>query len=114
MSPPNTVMVTTDASIEGWGSHAQGSEIHSTLFYGLLAPEEKWLHINVLALRAVCLMLDSLKQTLLSQIIQIESDNLINVAYINKEGRVHSRSLNQEAMLLYDWVVPMGAQFQAV
>ena len=70
-------------------------------------------HINVLELWAVRLMLLNLGQTLLSQVIWIESDNAMMVAYINKEG-VHSQALNHETMLLYEWVIPMGAQMQAV
>ena len=38
-SPPHTV--TTDASMEGWGGHAQGSELHSALFHGLWEPEKE-------------------------------------------------------------------------
>ena len=43
-SPPHTVTVTMDASMdasmEGWGGHAQGSGLHSVLFHMLWDPEE--------------------------------------------------------------------------
>ena len=32
---PHTVTVTTDATLERWGGHAQGSGLHSVLFHGL-------------------------------------------------------------------------------
>ena len=58
-------------------------------------------------------MLFNLKQTVFGQVIRIES-NTTTVAYITKEGAVRSRPQNQEAMLLYDWAIPMEAQFQAI
>ena len=72
------------------------------------------LHINVLELLVVWLMLASLKKTLFSQMIQVESDNLTTVAYINKEGGVHSQALNCKTMLLYEWSILLGTQLQVV
>ena len=69
-----------------WGGHAEGLELHSALFQGCWDWEEMSLHINGLELRAVCLMLCSLGEALLGQVIQIESDNTTTVAYINEGG----------------------------
>ena len=113
MPPQHTVTVTMDASLEGWGRHSQGSGLHSVLFHGLWDSEDRLLHINVLEAGAVRLMLLNLGQTLLSQVIQIESNNTTTVVYINKEG-IHSQALNRETMLLYDWAIPMNVQLQAV
>ena len=85
----------------GWGGHAQELELHFALFHGLWDQEETLLHINVLVLQAVRLMLCSLGEVLLGQVIRIESDNTTTVAYINKQGGVRSPALNQEALLLY-------------
>ena len=38
MPPPHTVTVRTDASMEGWGGHAQGLGLHSALFHRLWDP----------------------------------------------------------------------------
>ena len=84
------------------------------LFQRLWSVEERQLHINMSELRLVQLMLLNLKQTLFGQVIQTESDKTTTVMYINKTGEVHSRPLNQKAMFLYDWVIPMEAQLQAV
>ena len=114
MFPPHTFTVSTDASMIGWGGHAQGLELHSALFHGLWDQEETSLHINVLELRAVHLMLCSLGETLFGQVIRIESDNTTTVTYINKEGGVFSPALNREALRLYEWVVPRNIQLQVV
>ena len=50
MSHPHTVTGTTDASMVGWGGHAQGLGLHSTLFHRLWDQEERLLHVNVLEL----------------------------------------------------------------
>ena len=114
MFPPHTVTMTMDASMIGWGGHAQGLELHSALFHGLCDQEETSLHINVLELRVVHLMLCSLGETLLGQVIQIEHDNTMTVTYINKEQGICSLALNCEALRLYEWVVPRNIQLQAV
>ena len=49
----------------------------------------------------VRLMLLNLKQTLVSQVIWLESDNTTTVVYINKEGGLHSQVLNCETVLMY-------------
>ena len=59
-------------------------------------------------------MLCSLGEALLGQVIRIESDNTTTVTYINKQGGVCSPALNQEALRLYEWVVPRNIQLQAV
>ena len=97
----------------GWGNDAQGLGLHSVLFHGLWDQEEMSLHINVLELRAVRLMLCSLGEAWLGQVIRIESDNTTTVAYINKEGGVRSPALNRKSMLLYEWVIPRNIQLQA-
>lgn len=85
--PPSTlsVNVTTDASIECWGGHVQGSGLHSVLFHALWTQKRG----NFLELWAVQLMLLNLKHTLLSQVIWNESDNMTTAAHINQEGGVH-------------------------
>ena len=59
-------------------------------------------------------MLANLKQTLLGQVIWIESDNLMTVVYISKEGTVHSQALNRKTMLWYEWAIRIGTQLQSV
>ena len=46
------------------------------------------------------MMLHSLGEALLGQVIRIESDNTATVAYINKEGGVRCQALNRETVLL--------------
>ena len=49
------------------------------------------LHINGVELSAVCVMLGSLEEALLGQVIRIESDNTMTVAYINEGGVARRR-----------------------
>ena len=85
--------------MEEWDAHTQGSGgLPSDLLHRVWS--QKLLHINVLEIRAVLLMLIKLKETVSSQVEHIESHNMITVAYINKEGGVLSRPLNQETILI--------------
>jgi hypothetical protein len=113
-APQPTVTVTTDASMEGWGGHAQVLGSSPALFSGLWSSAAQRLHINVLELRAVILTLTHLQERLLGQSVRIECDNTTTVAYINNQGGVHSRAQNQETTRLYDLVVPLGIVLQAV
>ena len=68
----------------------------------------------MLELRAVCLTLLHLEQEILGQSVLIESDNMATVLYINKEGGVVSKILNNEVCTLYEWVIPRSLKLQAI
>ena len=63
--------------------------------------------INVLELRAFRLTLLHLEQEILGQTVPIESDNTAMVAYINKQGGLVSKTLN-------DWAIRRSLGLQAI
>lgn len=73
--------VSTDASNSGWG--ASYGNLKAS---GLWTNREKYLHINEKELLAVLLALHSFKAQLTGKHIQILSDNITTVAYINHLG----------------------------
>jgi len=95
----------TDASLIGWGGHANGVNTA-----GLWSQEERTLYINVLELRAVINSLLALVPPKGAKIL-VATDNTTVVAHINKQGGTHSRSLMVETYDLYslvmenDWVI---------
>lgn len=79
----------TDASTSGWGG-ILSSGSHTS---GVWSTEEKKLHINILELRAVYLCVLSFISELKNSSLEIFSDNLTTVYYINKIGGTHSNTL---------------------
>ena len=113
LQPPSPELrVTTDASMEGWGGYLHGPQ--NTLLQGLWSPQEQQLHINLLELRAIRLTLMGLDTLISGKSVLLESDNSTTVAYVNKQGGVHSFSLNEEARLLYHWTLPRGITVLAI
>ena len=113
--PANTTTtITMDASMEGWGGHCQLPGPTTALYNGHWSKAEHQLCINVLELRAVCLTLLYLEQELLSQSVLIESDNMATVLYINKQGGVVSKTLNDKVCTLYEWAIPRSVKLQAI
>jgi len=68
----------------------------------------------VLELRAVRLILLYLEQEILGRTVLIESDNTATVSYINKQGGVVSKTLNDEACTLYEWAIPRSLKLRAI
>ena len=84
----HSIQLFTDASNEGWGAHLDQSSTK-----GLLAEQEKRLHINVLELKAVSLALRQFKDQCQNQTVLVATDNSTVVAYINKQGGTHSAEM---------------------
>jgi hypothetical protein len=89
-----------DASLQGWGGYLHGN--WNTLVQGAWSAQERSPHINILEWRAIRLTLQGLEPQILGKSILLESDNATSVAYVNKQGGIHSLSLNKEVRLLYD------------
>ena len=101
--------------MEGWGGHCGLPGSTTALYSTLLSRSECHLHINMLELRAVCLtLLYIMEQELYGQTALIESDNIATVSYINKQGGVVSKTLNDEACTLYKWAIPKGLKLQVI
>ncbi len=91
-------VVFTDASATGWGATCNGQAV-SGVWTG---PQRHW-HINCLELLAVYLALGRLKGPLRGKHVLVRTDNTATVAYINRQGGLHSRRMSQLARHLLLW-----------
>ncbi len=91
-------VVYTDASAKGWGATFNGHAV-SGVWTG---PQLHW-HINCLELLAVHLALNRLKRRLRGEHVLVRTDNTATVAYINRQGGLHSRRMSQLARHLLLW-----------
>jgi hypothetical protein len=71
-------------------------------------------HINVLELLAVSNSLQALSRLVIGKRVLIQSDNATVVAYINRQGGTHSRSLCLHTMHLLSWSINNGVSLVAV
>ena len=86
--PPVSIVVTTDASMAGWGAVCGQEEVG-----GRWRPEERHCHINWLELRAVDLGLECFTKNCHATTIRLEVDNTTAVAFINRKGGTASQDL---------------------
>ena len=93
-----TVQVTTDASRTGWGAHCAVHKIHA-----LLSSSKKLLHINLLEILAVIKALRAFYPLVVGCRMQVATDNITTLYYINKQGGTHSLSLLYLAIHLWEW-----------
>ena len=112
--PTHDLVVTTDASMEGWGGHSlvQGKTL---LFSGLWSQKERRsCHINLLELRALRLTLLRIAPHIANCTVKLECDNSTAVSYVNKQGGTRSWTLCQEAVELHDWLNSQNTRVFAV
>lgn len=89
--------VFTDASLMGWGGTCLGRAI------GGVWPPGEDRHINLLELQAVFLVLQHFNLLLKERHVLVRTDNRTTVAYINRQGGVHSAALLAMAENLWSW-----------
>ncbi|XP_063770427.1 uncharacterized protein LOC134901984 [Pseudophryne corroboree] len=92
------ILVTTDASLRGWGAVTQGRN-----FQGLWSSQETCLHINILELRAIYNALRQAEALLRDQPVLIQSNNITAVAHVNCQGGTRSRAAMAEATRILRW-----------
>ncbi len=81
-------VVTTDASIKGWGALCEGKPT-----FGLWSEEESGLHINCLEMLAVCQACQFLMLDIRRHHVLICSDSRSVVSFINHQGGLVSKRL---------------------
>ncbi|XP_075785297.1 uncharacterized protein LOC142829500 [Pelodiscus sinensis] len=97
---PPSIQLTTDASLIGWGAHM----LHYRT-QGLWSHQESLLHINFLELRAVFNACRHFVHQIQGTTIQVLTDNICTVYYINRQGGARSRTLCAEAVRLWNWAI---------
>ncbi|KAK9957701.1 hypothetical protein ABG768_011924, partial [Culter alburnus] len=93
-------VVTTDASLTGWGAVCEGR-----IAKGKWPVSLQNAHINFLELLTVFLALKHFVQFLKNHHVLIRSDNTTAVAYINRQGGTRSPQLHSLAQKLIGWGV---------
>ncbi|XP_040286209.1 dynein heavy chain 8, axonemal [Bufo bufo] len=96
--PPCWRVITTDASLSGWGA-----VFGSLTVYGLWSVQESSLQISVLELRAIFLPLSHWTPRLRGLPIRIQTDNSTAVAYLNHQGGTRSVMALREASRILRW-----------
>lgn len=91
-------VVTTDASLGGWGAVFQGRSVN-----GRWTPRLRKLHINMLELMAVFLALKHFLPFLEGFHVLVRTDNTTVVAYVNRQGGTRSLQLHNLARKLLVW-----------
>ncbi len=91
-------MVTTDASLTGWGAVFEGRPV-----CGVWTEEFLSWHINCLELRAVFLALIHFLPSLRGCHVIVRTDNMAVVSHINRQGGSRSHTLNRHACCLLLW-----------
>lgn len=96
---PQRVVVKTDASLHGWGSHCQGQ-----VAQGTWTDSKARRPVNWLELRAIFLALWAFHQLISGFHVLVLMDNVTAKAHTNCLGGTRSQSLMLEAMRLGLWV----------
>ncbi len=102
-------MVTTDASLTGWGAVLKGRPT-----CGVWTGEFLYWHINCLELRAIFLALIHFLPSLRGCHVIVRTDNMVVVSHINRQGGSRSRTLNRHARRLLLWALDKFLSFRAV
>ena len=106
LSPPlPQVVVTTDASLRGWGGailEIENVQVNH-ICQGTWSLQESACHINLLEMKAVSLVLKSFLSLIANKTVLVRSDNTTVCSYIDKMGGTKSLPLCQEVTLLIDW-----------
>ena len=92
-------VVHTDASLSGWGAYLSSGDFTS----GSWSDSERENHINLLELKAIYLAIVYFLPKFHSKRISIKCDNSTAIAYFNKIGGTHSKSLCILALEI--WVI---------
>ncbi|XP_041433304.1 uncharacterized protein LOC121398305 [Xenopus laevis] len=106
---PDWTVITTDASLLGWGATWNTSSVQ-----GRWSPAEKRLHIIVLELRAVRLALRHWSPLLQDKSIRVQSDNSTTVAYINRQGGTRSKASLAEVVQILAWAELSSVRLSAI
>ena len=101
----------TDASSFGWGSYDVDSGKEAN---GRWNQHEKQFSINYLELLAIFYALQSLYSSLRKRHIEIQSDNVSAVSYINDMGGMNSRKMDLLAHNIWDWCVSKDIFISAI
>ncbi|XP_069820999.1 uncharacterized protein [Dendropsophus ebraccatus] len=96
--PVHWQIVTTDASLRGWGGVWNDLTVQGTW-----SAKEACLPINILELRAIRLSLLHWQTQLHGLPVRVQTDNATAVAYVNHQGGTRSKAAMMEVALILSW-----------
>lgn len=96
--PDPSMIIESDASMEGWGAHCNGVSTG-----GLWSQSEQFLHINCLELLAGSFAIKCFAKDKTNIHIQLLMDNVTALTFINKMGGTKSRALASLSRDLWQW-----------
>ncbi|KAJ1148114.1 hypothetical protein NDU88_000954, partial [Pleurodeles waltl] len=98
--PVPQYVITTDASMTGWGAHLDQHSIQ-----GQWNVHQTKLHINHLELLAVFQALKAFQPIIVHKYILVKTDNMTTMYYLNKQGGTHSTQLSLLAQKNWRWAI---------
>ena len=102
-------VITTDASLSGWGATHDGRSAR-----GVWNAQLKTAHINYLELMAVFLALQRFEHLISGHHVLVRTDNTTTMCYVNKQGGLRSPRLHALARELTLWCHTRLASIRAV
>ena len=107
VTPPPTIHITTDASMEAFGAH-----MGELTFQGHWSKTQQTFHINKLELLTIYKSLVHWQDKLAHQSIMIHTDNLTALSYISHQGGTHSWDLFHIAQDIWNLIHHLQAHIQ--
>ena len=104
-----TVTLTTDASLSGWGAVLDSRHVA-----GFWSGEWLHSHINLLELEAVHRALHHFAPLVRGRSMLLKTDNTTVVAYLNRQGGTHSRRLWELTRLVLTWCMTNHVRIRAI
>ncbi|XP_062832548.1 KH domain-containing RNA-binding protein QKI isoform X1 [Anolis carolinensis] len=98
--PMPSVTITIDSSKFAWGAH-----LGNLMIQDLWSPQERAHHINFLKLLAIYKALKAFAHLITHNTVQIQTDNMVEMYYINKLGGTGSRKLMILSTCLWLWCI---------
>lgn len=94
--PPPTMILTTDASLTGWGAVLEGIKTAS----GFFPPETQMRSANYRELFAVLMAINTFSKEICNQSLLLRTDNITTMMYLNGQGGTH-KPLNQTTKAIF-------------
>lgn len=98
--PQPSKMIVTDASLQLWDTH-----VDELTAQGMWSLTERRMYINLLEHRAVEKACESSFHLISEQSVQIMTDNVTTMFYINKQGGTRSSLFFQQAVRIGNWCI---------
>ena len=103
-NPPITIVITSDASKQGWGGTYRNLITKKKLkTNGIWTKQESLHHINLLELKAAFFTMQALASNVRSTSLKVRMDNSTAVAVLKKMGSSKSMDLNKQTAEIYTW-----------